>query len=276
LLRGSGATDPMNLNWVMPAKGSGTQGTLMMAAPPLQGSGHFCCEVIVSMILGRLEPPILCLVTDQASCAGRPLESVVHQAVEAGVNLVQLRQKELPAGELLELGRRLMPGVRDRGVALVVNDRLDVAMALEADGVQLGGGCLPVGTVRRLVGGGMLVGASVHSREGAMRAEGEGADYLVLGTIFETASHPGRAPSGVELVAAVVSAVRVPVLAIGGINAANARSVMAAGAAGVAVIRAIQSAEDVAGATRELLRAMGAPGHGTTKARRHEGDRGTG
>jgi thiamine-phosphate pyrophosphorylase len=258
LLRGSAATDPMNLNWVMPAKGSGTQDTLGMAAPQLE-SGHYYCEVTCLKARGYLAPPVLCLVTDQASCNGRPLEGLVRQAVEAGVNLVQLRQKELPAGKLLELGRRLMPAVRGNGAALVVNDRLDVAMALEADGVHLGGGSLPVDAVRRLVGDEMLVGASVHSREQAMRAEGEGADYLVLGTIFETASHPGRAPSGTELLSEVVSAVRIPVIAIGGINVRNACSVMAAGAAGVAVIRAIQSAEDVAGATRELLLAIGTP-----------------
>jgi thiamine-phosphate pyrophosphorylase len=250
----------------------------MVAAPHTEAATSLsrASREIVSVTLSQLQPPILCLVTDLASCAGRPLEDVVRQAVGAGVNLVQLRGKELSAGELFELGSRLIPSARERGAALVVNDRLDVATALEADGVHLGGGGLPVRVVRRLVGDSMLVGVSVHSREEAVRAEGEGADYLVLGTIFETPPHPGRAPGGPQLVAAVASAVRIPVVAIGGIDAGNARSVMAAGAAGVAVIRAIQSAEDVAGATRELLRAMGAPGHGTTKARRHEGDRGTG
>lgn len=200
--------------------------------------------------------PILCLVTDRSACHGRPLEPVVTMAVEAGVNLVQLREKDLPARELVDLGRRLAATVRRQGASLVVNDRVDVAMVLEADGVHLGWNGLPVPDVRRLIGPEMTIGVSVHSLEEAVRAEDEGADYVALGTIFETASHPGRAGAGTDLVAKVASSVRIPVIAIGGITAGNARSVMDAGASGVAVIRAIQSADDVAAATRALLRAM--------------------
>lgn len=205
----------------------------------------------------RLNPPILCLVTDRTACLGRPLEQVAARAVEAGVGLVQLREKDLPARELLELGRSLLGPVRARGAALVVNDRLDVALALGADGVHLGGGSLPVDEARRVVGNRMLVGASVHSLAEAVRAEGDGADYLVLGTIFETRSHPGVRPAGPALVSKVAEAVRIPIVAIGGIVSGNAPSVMAAGASGVAVITAIQSAEDVELATRDLLQAIG-------------------
>ena len=208
------------------------------------------------MQVDRFHPPILCLVTDSQACLGRPLDRVVGEAVEAGVGMVQLRQKELTAGELLRLGRALLETVRGRGGALVVNDRVDVALALGADGVHLGGGSLPVAEVRRLVGRGMLVGASVHSLEDAVAAEMEGADYLLLGTIFETRSHPGAPPAGPGLVSRVVGAVRIPVIAIGGIGADNADSVMAAGARGVAVITAIQSAQDISAATRRLLAAM--------------------
>ena len=142
----------------------------------------------------------------------------------------------------------------------MVDDRLVSAMALGADGVQLGGGRLPVREARRGVGD-MLLGASVHSLDEAFCAEADGADYVVLGTIFETQSHPGKAAAGLSLVADVAAAVRIPVVAIGGINPGNAASVMAAGASGVAVITAIQSTEDVAGATRALLSAMRS-GHG--------------
>ncbi len=204
----------------------------------------------------RLQLPILCLVTDPAACLGRPLEQVVAVAVEAGVGLVQLRQKELPARQLLDLGRTLLGPISQRGAALVVNDRVDVAMALGAQGVQLGGGSLPVREARRLAGDGMLIGASAHSLEEALRAEGEGADYLILGTIFETRSHPGLKPAGLGLVSRVAETVRIPVIAIGGISAGNAGLVMAAGASGVAVITALQSAPDVAAAVRQLLAAM--------------------
>lgn len=170
--------------------------------------------------------------------------------------MVQLREKDLSARELFQLGRRLLGPVREAGAALVVNDRVDVAMALGADGAHLGGGSLSVREARQLLGGEKLVGVSVHSQEEALRAEGEGADYLVLGTVFETRSHPGLKPGGLDLVSRVTAAVRVPVVAIGGINHRNAPSVMEAGARGVAVITAILSAPDVAGATRELLQAI--------------------
>lgn len=215
------------------------------------------------MARAHLQPPILCLVTDRAACLGRPLEKVVVGAVAAGARLVQLREKDLPARELLQLGARLLGPVRAGGAALVVNDRVDVALALGADGVHLGGGSLPVRAARRLVGDRALVGASVHSLEEAVRAEEEGADYLLLGTIFETRSHPGVKPAGTALIARVVAAVRVPVIAIGGINPRNAAAVMEAGAAGAAVISAIQSAEDVEGATRALLTAMSSPAGNT-------------
>lgn len=204
----------------------------------------------------HLQPPILCLITDRTACLRRSLESVVSEAVAAGVTLVQLREKSLPARELFELGSRLLTVTRAAGAALIVNDRVDVALALGAEGVHLGSGSLPVAEARRLVGDRMLVGVSVHSLERAERAEREGADYLVLGTIFETQSHPGVRPAGPDLVHQVASAVALPVIAIGGIKPENAAHVMAAGAAGVAVITAIQSAEDVSGATRALRQAM--------------------
>jgi len=212
-----------------------------------------------------LVPPLLCLVTDRAACLGRPLDSVVAAAVSAGVRLVQLREKDLSARELLHVGEPLLKLVREGGAALVMNDRVDVALALEADGVHLGGNSLPVKVARRVAGDGMLIGVSVHSIEEAARAEGEGADYLILGTIFESRSHPGTPPAGLSLVSRVSAAVRIPVVAIGGINAANAGSVVAAGASGAAVITAIQSARDVEAATRSLLRGMAKYLHGTTQ-----------
>lgn len=209
------------------------------------------------MVEIRLPIPVVSLVTDRHSCLGRTLEGVVVEAVAAGVRLVQLREKDLSPRELLELGRRLIGPVRQGGALLVVNDRVDVALALGADGVQLGTMSLPVEVVRRLVGPRLLVGASVHSVGEAIAAERAGADYLQLGTIFATASHPGREPGGPALVAEVVGAVKIPVVAIGGIDADNAGQLMEVGASGVAVIRAIQSAPDAGMAARALREAVG-------------------
>ncbi len=208
------------------------------------------------MTRDALKPPILCLVTDRTACLGRPLEAVVADAVATGVGLVQLREKDLSARELLELGRKVLGPVREAGATLVVNGCVDVALSLGADGVHLGANSLPVREARRLLGGAALIGASAHCVEEVVRAEADGADYVVLGTIFATRSHPGKLGAGLGLVKEAASAVRLAVIAIGGITAANAGAVMAAGASGVAVITAIQSASDVTGATRSLLEAI--------------------
>ena len=152
--------------------------------------------------------------------------------------MVQLREKDMPPFELLRLARRLRRVTEGRAL-LIVNDRVDVALLAGADGVQLGEAALDVADVRHLVGAEMLVGRSVHSEVGAVDAECQGADYLVLGTVFETASHPDGRIGGLDLVREVTTSVGIPVLGIGGITKANAPGVMEAGASGVAVITAI-------------------------------------
>lgn len=211
---------------------------------------------MTSEVRQKLKPPILCLVTDREACHGRPLAEVVGAAVGAGAGMVQLRDRGLPAKELLTLGEQLLLVVRAGGALLVVNDRVDVAIALGADGVHLGAGSLPLRVARDLVGDRTLVGASVHGVDEAVRAQAEGADYLIVGTIFATPSHPGVVPAGPRLIAEVARRVAIPVLGIGGIDASNAGQVMAAGASGAAAITAIQSAPDVAGATSALLAAI--------------------
>ena len=170
--------------------------------------------------------------------------------------MVQLREKDMPPFELLRLARRLRRITSGRAL-LIVNDRVDVAMLAGADGVQLGESALDVPDVRSLVGPDMLIGRSVHSEVGAVDAECQGADYLVLGTVFETASHPEGQVGGPDLVREVTEAVGIPVLGIGGITTDNAAGVMDAGASGVAVITAITMAEDPRTATSELASAVG-------------------
>jgi len=208
---------------------------------------------MVPTLGGRRWPnPALMLVTDRTQCAGRPLVEVVDQAIEGGVNIVQLREKGLPPGELLALARQLR-GICSRRALFIVNDRVDVALLCGADGVQLSAIGLPVAAVRQFLPSSMLVGRSVHSVNEARQAETDGADLVIAGTIFRTPSHPDATPGGGELLRNMVSRLSIPVVAIGGINAENAGECWSAGVSGIAVVSAIQAAEDPRAAAARLL-----------------------
>ena len=203
----------------------------------------------------KLALPCLCLVTDRERTASGDIASAVSAAVDGGVGMVQLRGKDYPAGELLSLAHELRDATKGRAL-LIVNDRVDIAILCEADGVQLGEQALDVHSARRLVGPDMLIGRSVHSAEGAVEAAASGADFLALGTIFETSSHPGARTGGIELVRDATGRVETPVIGIGGISESNVAEVVRAGAAGAAVITAISMAQDPAEAASRLSAAM--------------------
>ncbi len=203
----------------------------------------------------KLALPCLCLVTDRERTASGDIASTVSAAVDGGVGMVQLRGKDYPAGELLSLACKLRSATSGRAL-LIVNDRVDIAILSGADGVQLGEDALDVYSARGLVGADMLIGRSVHSVEGTVEAASSGADFLVLGTIFETSSHPGAQTGGIELVRDVTSRVKTPVIGIGGISESNVAEVVQAGAAGAAVITAISMAQDPAEAAYRLSAAM--------------------
>lgn len=208
---------------------------------------------------GRVPEPCLCLVTDLSVCGdAETLVKRVAAAIRGGVNMVQLREKGLPGGELLKLALRLREVTQDRAL-LFINERVDVALVCEANGVQLGERALPVMVTKRLAEGRLLIGRSVHSLEGAIEAAEAGADVLTVGTIFATASHPGNEPAGVGLIRQIASQVSLPLIGIGGIKAANAAQVMEAGATGVAVIRAVLAAPDPEEAARALWQAISHP-----------------
>jgi thiamine-phosphate pyrophosphorylase len=205
--------------------------------------------------LGRLHFPTLCLISDRGRCGKTPLETVVESALKGGVNVVQLREKDLPAGELFALAGRVREVTRGHAL-LLVNDRVDVAMACGADGVHLPENGLPVRMARWLLGKHTLIGRSVHSVDAAAQAERDGADFVQVGTIFATDSKPEAEPAGVGLIEEVVKAVSIPVLAVGGVKATNAADVIAAGARGASVISAICGVSDAEKAADELMKAM--------------------
>jgi len=208
--------------------------------------------------VGKLTVPCLVLVTDRRLCRALSLEQAVAEAVEGGANLVQLREKDLAAVDLLALAEKLR-AVTHLGRALfLVNDRLDVALVCSADGVHLPERGLPVAFARRLAGEGFIVGRSVHSVAEAVRAQEEGADYVQVGTIFASRSHPDQPPAGLGLLEAVAAAVTIPILAVGGITAANVGEAMGAGASGAAVISAILATPSPREAARGLAQAMAA------------------
>ena len=200
--------------------------------------------------------PCLCLVTDRGVCPPDELSQRVASAVAGGVDMVQLRDKELPGGALFEQAMALREVVPDHAL-LLVNERADVAAASGAGGVQLGETAMATELVRTIVGGGSVIGRSVHSVDGAQAAAASGADFLLVGAMFATRSHPGEEPSGPGLLERIRAAgVAVPLLAIGGITADNIAQVMTAGASGAAVITSVLASDDPETAAHRLKAAM--------------------
>lgn len=196
-----------------------------------------------------------CLIAERGQCRG-PLHETVEAALGAGIRAVQLREKHATTRELFDLAQSLRAITRRHGALLLINDRADVALAVEADGVHLGWQSLPVAAVRRLVGPERLIGYSVHNRREARQAVEESADYLFAGPVFDTPSKAGLvATLGLDGLRDVCHAFDVPVVGLGGIDPSNAGAVIEAGAVGVAVIRAILAASDPAGAAAQLLAA---------------------
>jgi len=199
------------------------------------------------------------LVTQASRSAGRDTETVVEAALAGGVDAVQLREKDAPDAERYAVGRRVRELTADAGVPLIVNDRIDIAAAIDADGVHLGQSDLPVEVAREQLGDGAVVGRSASTVEQARAAEAAGADYLGVGAVYGTDSKDvsgDRNGIGTERVAAVADAVDVPVIGIGGIDASNAAPVVGAGATGVAALSAITAAADPEAATEALREAV--------------------
>ena len=202
----------------------------------------------------KIPIPCLCLVADiQIFENGLP-GNIISKSIEAGVNMVQLRDKDAPKLDLLKSATAIRQLTKPKPLFLI-NDHLDIAKTCEADGVQLGEKSISLKLARRMTKT-MLIGRSVHDIEGAIQAEYDGADFLIVGTIFPSHSHPNIAPTGLNLLKELAQIINIPFLAIGGISKDNIESVINAGASGAAVISAISSANNPTQATIDLLNKM--------------------
>lgn len=199
----------------------------------------------------------LYLVTDPALVRGRPLEAVVAAAVDGGATLVQLRDKTADTGALIATAARLLDVLRPRGVPLVINDRVDVALAVGADGVHVGQSDMPAATVRRLLGEHAIVGLSVTREAELAAVDPAVVDYLGVGPVFATATKAdAAAPLDDAAIRRIVAASRLPTVGIGGIHAGNAGRPRALGLDGIAVVSAVCAAADPGAAARSLRAAF--------------------
>lgn len=203
----------------------------------------------------RVADARLYLVSDGRG-GGEPLRDFLDAVLGAGVDLLQLREKEMEALPLLELAEIFRERCDAYGVPFIVNDRADVALAARADGVHLGQDDLPVEEARRVLGRYAIVGRSTHDAEQMRRAMTEDVDYVVVGPVFETPTKPGRPATGVDLLRLAAKEVTKPWFAIGGIDTTTIEDVRAAGATRIVVVRAITHASDPAAATKELRAAL--------------------
>ena len=199
----------------------------------------------------------LYLITDRTQTNGRPLAAVVREALAGGVRAVQLREKDLSGSELFRLATELRAITREYGARLIINDRVDIALAAEADGVHLGIASLPLAAVRRMLGPKRLIGYSAHAIAEARQAEADGADFVTFGPVYHTPSKAVYgAPLGPELLAEAASSLSIPVFALGGVKKTSIAELLTSGARGIALISAIIAASDPRAAAVTLLNTL--------------------
>lgn len=194
----------------------------------------------------------LYLVTDQKILSGKSLEEAVEQAIFGGCSIVQLREKDTDGRVFFETAKRLREMTAKFSVPLIINDRVDIAMAVGADGVHLGQKDLPCKEVRALLGNDRLIGVSAATVAEAVQAERDGADYLGVGAMHVTATKQNTRPVTPSLLAEITGAVSIPVVAIGGISGENVNELQHTGIHGVAVVSAVLGAPNISDAARSL------------------------
>jgi thiamine-phosphate pyrophosphorylase len=198
----------------------------------------------------------LYVILDRGTAGDRNLAPLLEAVLEGGCRVVQLREKTMPLGDLYPVARALRKRCREAGCLFIVNDRVDLALAVEADGVHVGQDDLPAREARRLLSPGMILGVSTHDENQARLARDDGADYVAVGSMFPTGSKAGFRLVGPDLVRRVRPEIRVPLVAIGGVTTDNVAEVIRAGADAVAVISAVCAAPDPAAAARAFLEAI--------------------
>ncbi len=198
----------------------------------------------------------LYVILDRGAAGDRNLAPLLEAVLEGGCRVVQLREKTMPLGDLYPVARALRKRCREAGCLFIVNDRVDLALAVEADGVHVGQDDLPAREARRLLSPGMILGVSTHDENQARLARDDGADYVAVGSMFPTGSKAGFRLVGPDLVRRVRPEIRVPLVAIGGVTTDNVAEVIRAGADAVAVISAVCAAPDPAAAARAFLEAI--------------------
>ncbi len=195
----------------------------------------------------------LYVITDEEIAGGLSHAEIARRALAGGADVIQLRDKECGSGDLLRIGRIIREITRKKGAIFIVNDRLDIALACNADGVHLGQDDIEAGVARQIAPHGFIIGVSVGTVEEAVHAEQEGADYLAISPVFPTASKYNAGPGhGLEVLQDIKRNVSIPLIAIGGINTGNVHDVIAAGADGIAVISAVVGSPDITAAARQL------------------------
>ncbi|MDA8169093.1 MAG: thiamine phosphate synthase [Nitrospiraceae bacterium] len=198
----------------------------------------------------------LYLITDRR--LNSDLEGAVRAALEGGARCVQLREKDLPVRGLLDMAKRLRSVTAEFGARLFINGRVDVALAVEADGVHLGGNSIPADAARKICGERLMIGVSTHSVEEAVAAREAGADFVTFGPVYETPSKMayGKKPLGLPALSLAAERAGIPVFAIGGVKTGNVREVMDAGAYGAALISAVFGADDIRTEANKFMRTL--------------------
>lgn len=228
----------------------------------LPGAGG---NVAAALLRRRLSHSFLYLVTP-ASPGGRDLDEFLPRVLEAGVDMVQLREKNAEAGPLLRWCEVVRRRTSEFGALFVVNDRVDVAIAAGADGIHLGQDDLPVAEARRQMGDVPLIGLSTHSELQLVDAQTSGADYAAVGPVYSTPTKPGRPAVGLDLVAFAADRATLPLFVIGGVDETNLARVMEAGARRVSVVRALTESEDPASVASRMSAALRPPPSGRSAA----------
>jgi len=196
----------------------------------------------------------LYLITDRSFLNGRSIASCISEAIEGGVTLIQVREKNISTREFFKVAKEVKEVTNKYNVPLIINDRIDIALAIDADGVHLGQSDMPIEMARKILGKDKIIGISAGSLSEALEAEKNGADYLGIGTVFFTGTKKDiEEPIGLDGLKEIVNNIKIPSVAIGGINKNNCEEVMSSGVNGISLISAILANDNIENSSRDLI-----------------------